>query len=405
MPHRVSILIVDDTSDNRELLSDVFVSEGFRVVTASSVEAARSVLLKSQSTFDLVLSDISMPRETGFDLISWMRGQIESIYNTPVLLITAVFPEDEHRIRGLSLGAVDYIVRPISNRELVLRVRNAIEHFRKYQALQTSLESSEDLAMTGRILAAANHEIRNLTGLILLTSERAMYAAQSSDAFRPDSLGFECMQALHQSARLLAEVSRGLNSYVGKDLPKLCSVELQSVIQEVVRLVRSKMIDVLIDTEQSASEDYVLADATRLKQILINFLLNASDAMEERGLNSVQGHIVIRIVEAGPNQVAISVKDNGIGLPKADTRREFIPFRTTKSVKGGKGLGLWLCQRLATEMKGYITLESAGPLCGATAKVALTRTVKPIGSKFDVNIEDFFVDSEKPTCPSSEFSK
>ncbi len=162
-PH-CHVLVVDDLEDNRELMRGIFQVDGMKVTTVDSVVNARRHLVNDHN-FDLVLSDISMPDENGFDLLEWMRSQQEHISIVPVLFITAALPQDEHRIRGLMMGAIDYIVRPVSNQEIILRVRHAVEHFQKFRELRRSLESTEDMAMTGRILAAANHEIRNLTGL------------------------------------------------------------------------------------------------------------------------------------------------------------------------------------------------------------------------------------------------
>lgn len=383
---RCHILVVDDLDDNRELLRAIFESEKISVTCVNSVQKAR-LQLQGENYFDLVLSDISMPEESGFDLLEWMREQDERIRITPVLFITAAMPEDHHRVHGLMLGAVDYIVRPISNQELVLRVRIAIDHFQRYQELRHSLESSEDMAMTGRILAAANHEIRNLTSLILLTSERAMTSVQRGQSMAVGSNGHDAIQALHKTARLLADVSRNLNAHVSNEPIHVETLPLQPIVKDVLELVRPRLTHVLLDAHLLDTDDYALADPTRLTQVLINFVFNAHDAILERGASG--GKIIVRLVQK-EDEISILVTDNGIGLPKKEVRDAFQAFRTTKSVRGGKGLGLWLCSRFAQAMGGSISLESEGPGTGSTARISLRRAHKP--EEFKLRIEDYLMD-------------
>lgn len=381
------VLVVDDLEDNRELMRAVFQSEGMTVTCVESVAEARREL-QSGHSIDLVLSDISMPDETGFDLLEWMRSQQEDIRIIPVLFITAALPEDHYRVHGLMLGAVDYMVRPISNQELILRVRNAVEHFQRFQELRRSLESTEDMAMTGRILAAANHEIRNLTGLILMTSERTMAMAQRGQPISPGSNGFECVKTLHKTACLLAEVSRNLNAHITNERVHVEVLNVIPLIHDVLELVRPRLADVMIDVTTLHDDGYVLADPTRLKQVLINFIFNAHESIFERGAGG--GRIDVQVVDQQNGEVSILIRDNGIGLPRQEIRTDFEPFRTSKSVRGGKGLGLWLCSRFAQAMGGSIALESKGPGSGATSTIRLQRAQKP--SEFAINIEDYLGD-------------
>lgn len=384
---RCHILVVDDLDDNRQLLRAIFETDGITVTSVNAVKHARTELL-SGGNFDLVLSDISMPEESGFDLLEWMRAQEERIRITPLLFITAAMPEDHHRVHGLMLGAVDYIVRPISNQELVLRVRIAIEHFQRYQELRNSLESSEDMAMTGRILAAANHEIRNLTSLILLTSERAMTTVERGQSITPGSTGYDAMQALHKTARLLADVSRNLNAHVTNEPVHVETLPLRPIIHDVTELVKPRLAHVLLDVQQSNTDDYAFTDPTRLTQVLINFIFNAHDAILERGASG--GRINVRVTNDSDGEISILVTDNGIGLQKKEVRTDFQPFRTTKSVRGGKGLGLWLCSRFAQAMGGSISLESNGPSTGSTSRINLRKAKKP--EEFKLRIEDYLMD-------------
>jgi two-component system phosphate regulon response regulator OmpR len=116
-PH---LLVVDDDARIRELLRRYLASTGFRVTTASDAAEARTKL--SSMEFDLVVLDVMMPGENGFDLTQSLR----KTSRTPILLLTAM-AEPEDRIAGLERGADDYLVKPFEPRELVLRIRNVLQ--------------------------------------------------------------------------------------------------------------------------------------------------------------------------------------------------------------------------------------------------------------------------------------
>lgn len=129
LPPETHILVVDDDDRIRSLLSRFLRERGFRVSAAPNADKALS-MLRSLS-FDLLILDVMMPGMDGFELTSLVRETRE----TPILLLTAR-GEAEDRIRGLSLGADDYLAKPFEPEELVLRINailrrsrpSAIEH-------------------------------------------------------------------------------------------------------------------------------------------------------------------------------------------------------------------------------------------------------------------------------------
>jgi two-component system phosphate regulon response regulator OmpR len=116
-PH---LLIVDDDRRIRSLLSRYLLSEGYRVSTAESAADARARL--AGLDFDLLILDVMMPGESGFDLVKSIRRSS----TVPVLILTAR-DAAESRITGLELGADDYVVKPYEPRELSLRIANILK--------------------------------------------------------------------------------------------------------------------------------------------------------------------------------------------------------------------------------------------------------------------------------------
>ncbi len=119
-PH---LLVVDDDRRIRELLSRYLLSEGYRVTTVESAAEARAKL--EGLTFDLLILDVMMPGESGFDFARTLRTSS----SVPILMLTAR-GEAESRIQGLEIGADDYVGKPFEPRELALRVANILKRAR-----------------------------------------------------------------------------------------------------------------------------------------------------------------------------------------------------------------------------------------------------------------------------------
>jgi two-component system, OmpR family, phosphate regulon response regulator OmpR len=116
-PH---LLVVDDDRRIRDLLSRFLFAEGYRVTTANNAAEARAKL--ESLSFDLLVLDVMMPGETGFQLAKSLRQSS----TVPILMLTAK-AETESRITGLELGADDYVPKPFEPRELSLRIANILK--------------------------------------------------------------------------------------------------------------------------------------------------------------------------------------------------------------------------------------------------------------------------------------
>src|ERR1700754_623469 len=115
-PH---VLVVDDDRRIRDLLSRFLLSEGYRVSTAESADDARAKL--EGLRFDLLILDVMMPGESGFDLARDLRASS----SVPIIMLTAR-DEASSRIEGLTIGADDYVGKPFEPRELSLRIASIL---------------------------------------------------------------------------------------------------------------------------------------------------------------------------------------------------------------------------------------------------------------------------------------
>lgn len=116
-PH---LLVIDDDRRIRDLLSRFLLQQGYRVTTAETAADARAKL--TNLSFDLLIVDVMMPGESGFDFVKSIRAQSQ----VPVLMLTAK-AEADSRIMGLELGADDYLPKPFEPRELSLRIGNLLK--------------------------------------------------------------------------------------------------------------------------------------------------------------------------------------------------------------------------------------------------------------------------------------
>jgi len=119
-PH---LLVVDDDRRIRDLLSRYLQREGYRVTTAHNAAEARARL--DGLAFDLLILDVTMPGETGFEFATALRRTSQ----VPILMLTAR-AETENRIAGLEIGADDYVAKPFEARELSLRIANILKRAR-----------------------------------------------------------------------------------------------------------------------------------------------------------------------------------------------------------------------------------------------------------------------------------
>src|ERR1700735_2019780 len=153
-PH---LLVVDDDRRIRALLSRFLLGEGYRVTTAETAREARAKL--EGLHFDLLILDVMMPGESGFDLARAIRAGSA----VPILMLTAR-DEKESRIEGLEIGADDYVAKPFEPRELSLRIASILR-----RARPPSAPAAESVRFGPFVFHLARGELRRGEEAIRLT--------------------------------------------------------------------------------------------------------------------------------------------------------------------------------------------------------------------------------------------
>lgn len=261
------------------------------------------------------------------------------------------------------------IVRDISERKTVERALR--ESDERCHALQLQHTELERVAVAGELAGIVSHEIRMPLNAISINAQMIERLLRGPAEQRP--------RAVELVAKVRAEIERIhalLEDYL-KLLrrprpPRLAPVALDVVAHEAIGFVRptAARAGVELRWQGGARSLFALADGDRLRQVLLNLLLNAIEAMPSGGCATARG-------TSEADRVVLSVTDNGPGIPPADLERIFNPFVTTKAK--GTGLGLAICRRLVEEMGGSLSATSP-PGEGATFAVSLAAVSDAAGS-------------------------
>lgn len=319
--------------------------------------------------------------------------------------------DEGHRLIGSDTAELDRLATAVNTMAESL-IQNQVELAHNVESLDATnralsdarmrLVRSEKLASIGRLSAGVAHEVGNPLGAIL------GYVALG----KKDGVGeSEWLQGIVYEAHRIDRIVRGLLEYARPRPASTSQIDINEVVTRTVQMMTLQGRFKAADVETDLADDLPLvrADAHQLEQVLVNLLLNASDAIEETGhrgtirittqADSV-GQLVAddhyhrandprgmdythvrrfegamdpgpqRSLQPGDNVVALVVSDDGTGLSKEATARLFEPFFTTKEPGRGTGLGLAVSSRLIEGMGGTIEAES-GVMTGASFRLLL----------------------------------
>jgi signal transduction histidine kinase len=236
---------------------------------------------------------------------------------------------------------------------------------RELRDAQESIVRAERLASVGRLAAGIAHEIGNPIAAILGFEELLLSGGLEREEER------DFLQRMKKETDRVHRVLRDLLDFArtGQGSPDSAnrigeSTEVASNVETVLALLRPqrKLQDLHIENAVPNDLPRVKLAGERLQQVLLNLLINASDAARRR----------IRIEAAAQGQrVQLIVEDDGAGVSEAIRERLFEPFATTKDVGEGTGLGLAVCRGIIERAQGSITLGPTGRLGGALFIVEL----------------------------------
>jgi two-component system, NtrC family, sensor kinase len=233
---------------------------------------------------------------------------------------------------------------------------------------RAQLMQEAKMSAIGRLAAGVAHELNNPLATLAAHSELAqdllktMLSTFDSDDMRELCDYFEVIQ--EQTFRC-KRIIKDLLDLTRKEGFERAEVDVNGLLEDVLRLIDFRKLGISIGTHPEGNLPHVLADSSALRQVLLNVITNAIDAVEGRA----RAAILFRTF-ADDRSVKVECEDNGMGIPDAIADKIFEPFFTTKEPKKGMGLGLALCYELLGKMGGAIEAESK-PGRGSTFRITL----------------------------------
>lgn len=221
---------------------------------------------------------------------------------------------------------------------------------------QAEIAQGEKLAAIGQLAAGIAHELNNpLTGVLTFTSLlRKKLPEGSTDA--------EDLDLVIRETKRCAAIIRRLLDFAREKVPAKGFIAINPLVAEVVRLVDrpATLQDIEIRTELDPDLPQVWGDAELIKQVVLNIVVNATQAITDRGRIAVRTRRLDAPADqpAEPGMVEIAVSDDGCGIPEADLQRIFDPFFTTKEIGKGTGLGLSVSYGIVKAHGGAIKVET-----------------------------------------------
>lgn len=274
-----------------------------------------------------------------------------------------------------SYSNITLLERPVPSEILVSAVEAALrarrrqyevrDYMKRQAESQEALRRTEKLAVAGRMAASIAHEINNplaaITNLLFLIS-RSQYieAIKQYNAMAQEEL-----------RRVSDIANQTLRFYRAPNPPEL--VDLSDVIDSALTLFRSKLRNQNIKVHRHyAGQAEITVSLGELRQVLVNLIANAIDALPKGG-NLLLRTSPVPHPRDGRRGVSISVADDGQGISPEAQKRIFTPFFTTKGTTG-TGLGLWLTRDILENQKGYIRCRNHRSPHGAVFTVWLPAT-------------------------------
>lgn len=226
------------------------------------------------------------------------------------------------------------------------------EHFydesRLGKELLDQLAFNEKMAELGRLSAGVIHELNTPLSVIVSAAQMILREEQLSDFVA------EMVARINEEAQRLSQMTRGIMSFARREEGSADQIDINQLIREVAGLLRYEIQkrSVLLVEEPDYRIPLMVIEKNRLKQVLINLITNALQAMEEGG-----GELTLKTLLVG-DQVEIEVRDTGPGIPADLLPVIFNAFFTTKPSDEGTGLGLFVTRNLIHAMNGAIDVSS-----------------------------------------------
>ncbi|WDP88566.1 MAG: response regulator [Desulfobacter sp.] len=356
------VLLVDDEDNYRQSLARRLTRRNLAVAQARDGASCLDFLAKEE--IDVVVLDMKMPGMSGMETF---RAVHESYPDIQVIFLTGDAAIAEG-VAGIKAGAFDYLSKPVEIDHLAGKIRQARalrqleaarERDRQYKRrMENRMIHTQRLASLGTMSTGIAHEINNPLAVINESAGFMRQVLEGQGQIPDKAMLFKGLEKIEKSVDRARRITHQLLGYVRKKGAGLSKVDIRLLAEDTLGLVKqrteAKKVSVEWDTA-SPGEMMMHTDPFQLRQVLINLLENAVDAV------SFNGQIRLSLSRSG-KAVCLAVGDNGSGIEAGHMERIFDPFFTTKSIDNGSdkgtGLGLFVVHRIMENLGGSISVES-----------------------------------------------
>jgi len=358
MDKKAKILIVDDDADTVELLTKRLRAEGYN--TSEAYDGEQALQQTNEYSPDLIILDIKMPKIDGYEVCRRLKSS-EDTKLIPVIMLT-VKKQVPEKVKGLDVGADDYIPKPFDYRELSHRVKywtsvklEVEERVGKIKRLEQELIQSERLAAIGQTVASLAHYMKNilfgLKGGIYLVNTAPKVS--ESDSFET---GWDMVE---RNMGRISDLVLDLLEYSKERELEFESCSINKIADEVCGLMEARTKEhgiAMIKTFDPSIQDTLL-DYKGIHRCLLNLVSNAIDACLFDSSKDKEWAVRVSTALGNDGMIRFEVADNGCGMDEEVKKKLFMSFFSTKEGKG-TGLGLLITQKIVQEHDGIITVES-----------------------------------------------
>jgi signal transduction histidine kinase len=362
------ILVVDDEKEIRGFLSKALTRMGgFQVELAESGEEALQKMEKEP--FDLVLTDLKMPKMDGLQLISEIA---KSKPETLTMMMTGHGTIDS-ALEAMKRGASDYLMKPLNLDELIVRIRKVLDEKQRFVRLMDFADQLEKAnqelrridSMKSEFVSIASHELR--TPLAAIKNAVQLILKGTTGKINENQAKFLSMaeRNINRLTNILNDLLNLSRIESGRIELKFENTGLKGIIEQTASSLRPHADgkSIQIDAEISEQLPPVYGDPEKIEQILTNLIGNAVKFTPDGGRILITAQPLSHDEKGGyGNRVAVSVKDTGIGIPSEHLDAIFEKFHQVegslqRSVSG-TGLGLAITKGLVEAHQGKIWVES-----------------------------------------------
>jgi response regulator RpfG family c-di-GMP phosphodiesterase len=351
-----TILIVDDAPENVELIMEIL-KEDYNVIFANSGEKALEIL--SVQKPDLILLDILMPDMDGYEMCEKIKDDI-NLKDIPIIFLT-ILENSKDIVRGLNLGAVDYVCKPVEPVVLKAKINTHIKLKHYQDKLKDELSMKDNIllrqskfAILGEMFENITHQWKQPLSIISLSNE-TIKLEKDFGQLNDESL-FGSLGDIENSTKYLVQTIDDFRGFL-KDNTVKEYFNVKEVIDKTLDLLSAKLKNKGINVQNNISDCEVYGKRNDLVQVLMNILSNAIDALDAN--DKEYKEIFISANEINGN-LTIEVIDNAGGIDEEIKDKIFDKYITTKSsTQGGTGIGLYMSKKLVEDsLKGKITCSN-----------------------------------------------